>query len=212
MTQHLKNYRIFLISILYIFLLCVFFVFNYTEIRQIVLYDLRNDTNDIHVILEFKSKDRIYKRTITSKTTKIRLKKGSDLYSVEHDNQFSAKIITNNSDFYIYIFPNESVIEQNNSYLVKEAEGVYAYFIENYDYTSERNYYIFSKDNLIEKNPLVYENFTTLDFLYELQKEDVFTYNDDIQVLSTPYAGYVIKDRDERFILLSNLWDTNLIN
>jgi len=111
-----------------------------------------------------------------------------------------------------YIFPNESVIEQNNSYLVKEAEGVYAYFIENYDYTSERNYYIFSKDNLIEKNPLVYENFITLDFLYELQKEDVFTYNDDIQVLSTPYAGYVIKDRDERFILLSNLWDTNLIN
>ena len=45
-----------------------------------------------------------------------------------------------------------------------------------------------------------------------LNEEDLFFYNDDTQVLSFPYAGYVIKSRDDSLILLSNLWDINLID
>ena len=62
------------------------------------------------------------------------------------------------------------------------------------------------------KEPLISENFYSSDILYTLNEEDLFFYNDDTQVLSFPYAGYVIKSRDDSLILLSNLWDINLID
>lgn len=211
MIQVLKNYKIYCISIILLFLLCVYLMLNQTESKKIFLYDLRSNTDDIYVIFEFKTNNKIYKRKITARTKKIRLPKGSELFSVEHDNLFSTKVVLNNSNFDIYIFPNEFVREINNAYLVKEAQDVYAYFIEYYDFIKKSNYYIFSKDNVIEKLPLINDDNTSLDKLYKLQDEDLLIYNEDTQVLSSPYAGYVIKDRDNNLILLSTLWDSNLI-
>lgn len=212
MALHLRNYRIFLISLILLFFLCISLIHIQTEIMQVVLYDIRSNTNDVCVFLEFKSKKDIYRKKITEKTKKIRLRKGSELYSVEHDNLFSTKVVPGNNTCDIYIFPNAPVIDQNNFFLVKEAQGVYAYFIEYYDNIKERNYYIFSNDNKIYKNSLMSDDNTSLNILYKLQEEDLLFYNEDTQVLSSPYAGYVIKDQNNKLILLSNLWDTKLIN
>lgn len=212
MILHLRNYRVFLISIILLLFLCVFLIHIQTEIIQVVLYDIRSDTNDVCVFLEFKANNNIYRKKITEKTKKIRLKKSSELYSVEHDNLIATKVLSGNNTYEIYIFPNKSVIEQENSYLVKEAQSVYAYFVEYYDYEKERNYYIFSKDNIIDKKSFIsYEN-TSFDLLNKLQEEDLLFYNEDTQVLSFPYAGYVIKDEENNFILLSDFWDTKLIH
>lgn len=211
MILHLRNYRVFLISIILLLFLCVFLIHIQTEIIQVVLYDIRSDTNDVCVFLEFKANNNIYRKKITEKTKKIRLKKSSELYSVEHDNLISTKVLSGNNTYEIYIFPNESVIEQENSYLVKEVQSVYAYFVEYYDYEKERNYYIFSKDNIIDKKSFISDENTSFDLLNKLQEEDLLFYNEDTQVLSFPYAGYVIKDEENNFILLSDFWDTKLI-
>lgn len=210
--RHLRNYKRFSINLVLIILFFVFISCKHSGTRLFSLYDLRSDIKDIYVILEFKTNNKIYRRKITSKTKKIKLNKDSELYSIEHDTSFCTKIVAKDCDYDIYIFPNESVMEQDDYYIVKEAKDVYAYFIEYYDDINKKNFYIFSKDNKINKEPLISENFYSSDILYTLNEEDLFFYNDDTQVLSFPYAGYVIKSRDDSLILLSNLWDINLID
>ena len=93
-----------------------------------------------------------------------------------------------------------------------EVKNVYAYFIEYYDENTGNNYYIFSKDNSVEKQSKI--NYTTnyLNELQELREKDIAYYNEDVQVLAYPYAGYVVRGRDGTLLLLSTLWDNNSIN
>lgn len=208
----MKNCKIYLISVL-LFISC--FVFSNcsgTESKSIILHDYRFNDKDTLITLELKLGDRIYKQKISSHTKRIKILKDSELFSVEHNSSFCAKIVLSDNSIDIYVFPNDIVKDIYDSYVVSDANDVYAFFIECYDDVSEKNYYIFSKDNIINKKAEFNHATDWLESLQVLQDNDIACYNDDVQPLSYPYAGYVIKNRDGNFLLLSTLWENCTIN
>ena len=212
MIQHIKNYGICLINIFAVIIISMLFSCSFKETKQVNFYDYRIDDKSIFMTLGFKLQGRIYQRKISSNTKDIKLNVGSELFSIEHDSKFCTKVISNINSIDIYIFPNEIVKDNHGFYLLDEVKNVYAYFIEYYDENTEKNYYIFSKDNSIEKQSKI--NYTTnyLNELQELRDKDIAYYNEDVQALTYPYAGYVVRDRDGTLLLLSTLWDNNSIN
>ena len=212
MIRHIKNYRICLINIFVVIIILMLFSCSFKETKQVNFYDYRIDDKNTVITLGFKLQGRMYQRKITSNTKNIKLTVGSELFSIEHNSKFCRKVISDINSIDIYIFPNEIVKDNNGLYLVDEAKNVYAYFIEYYDENTGKNYYIFSKDNSIEKQSEI--NYTTnyLDELQELRDKDIAYYNEDVQALSYPYGGYVVRGRDGTLLLLSTLWDNNSIN
>ena len=212
MIQHIKNSGICLINIFAVIIISILFSCSFKETKQVNFYDYRIDDKRIFMTLEFKLQGRIYERKISLNTKNIKLNMGSELFSIEHDSKFCTKVISNINSIDIYIFPNEVVKDNHGFYLLDEVKNVYAYFIEYYDENTGKNYYIFSKDNSIEKQSKI--NYTTnyLNELQELREKDIAYYNEDVQVLAYPYAGYVVRGRDGTLLLLSTLWDNNSIN
>ena len=212
MIQHIKNYGICLINIFVVIIISMLFSCSFKETKQVNFYDYRIDDKSISITLGFKLQGRIYQREISSDTKNIKLNVGSELFSIEHDSKFCTKVISNINSIDIYIFPNEVVKDNHGFYLLNEVKNVYAYFIEYYDENNGKNYYIFSKDNSVEKQSKI--NYTTnyLNELQELRDKDIAYYNEDVQVLAYPYAGYVVRGRDGTLLLLSTLWDNNSIN
>jgi len=182
------------------------------ETKLINIYDYRIDREQIFVTLDFKLQSRTYQKKITSNTKKIKLNVDSELFSFEHNATFCTKIISTINTIDIYIFPNETVKDDNSFYILSEAKNVYAYFIEYYDNNTGKNYYIFSKDNSIEKQSEIKDTKNYLSELQELGNTDIAYYNEDRQILAYPYAGYVVKDKNKTLLLLSTLWDDTLIN
>lgn len=212
MIQHIKNYGVCLINIFVVIIISMLFSCSFKETKQVNLYDYRIDDKSISITLGFKLQGRIYQRKISSNTKNIKLNMGSELFRIEHDSKFCTKVISNINGIDIYIFPNEVVKDNHGFYLLNEVKNVYAYFIEYYDENTGKNYYIFSKDNSVEKQSKI--NYTTnyLNELQELRDKDIAYYNEDVQVLAYPYAGYVVRGRDGTLLLLSTLWDNNSIN
>nr|WP_318706824.1 hypothetical protein [uncultured Treponema sp.] len=101
---------------------------------------------------------------------------------------------------------------EDDSYVVGNANGVYAFYIEYYDSISEKNYYIFSKDNIIKKEAEIYYSDNYFNELQKVDERDIGYYNEDIQPLGYPYAGYVVRDHVGNLMLLSTLWDSYTIN
>ncbi|MBR1911977.1 MAG: hypothetical protein IJ828_06435, partial [Treponema sp.] len=180
-----------------------------TEYKSIILYDYRLEGNDTSISLGFKLQDKLYQRKISSNTKSLRIIKGSEIFSVEHESSFCTKIISSNSSIYVYIFPNGTVTSDYDSYIVSNAKGVYAFFIECSDSAARKNYYIFSKDTVIKKETEINYSENYLDKLQELGDNDIGFYNDDMQPLGYPYAGYVIQDSNGNFLLLSTLWENS---
>ncbi|WP_210120874.1 hypothetical protein [Treponema parvum] len=212
MIRHIKNYRICLINIFVVIIISMLFSCSLKETKQVNFYDYRIDDKNTFIILGFKLQGRIYQRKITSNTKNIKLNVGSELFSIEHDSEFCTKVISDVKSIDIYIFPNEIVKDNNGLYLLAEAKNVYAYFIEYYDDNTGKNYYIFSKDNSIEKQSEINYAKNYLNELQTLRDKDIAYYNEDGQPLSYPYAGYVVRSRDGTLLLLSTLWDNNSIN
>lgn len=212
MMQLIKSYKIYLISVLLIFVCLILSNCCDTEYISITLYDYRLDSNDISFTLGFKLKDKIYQRKISSNTKSVRIKKGCEIFSVEHATTFCTKLISSNSSIYVYVFPNGTVKSDYDSYIISDAKGVYAFFIEYYDSVDKRNYYIFSKDTVIKKETEIHYSENYLDKLQDLGNNDIGYYNEDMQPLDYPYAGYVIQDSTGNFLLLSTLWDNYMIN
>ncbi len=212
MTRLIKNYKICLISFFILSGCLILSACSTTECKSIVLYDYRLDNNDIGITLGLKLQDKLYYRKIFSHTKSVRIIKGSEICSVEHDSSFCAKIISSNNSINVYIFPNGIVKDDYDYYVVNDANTVYAFFIECYDSIAKRNYYIFSKDNVLKKETEILYSDNYLKKLQELGDEDIGFYNDDAQPLSYPYAGYVIQDNKGEFLLLSTLWDGYTIN
>ncbi|AIW89624.1 hypothetical protein JO41_07325 [Treponema sp. OMZ 838] len=212
MIQHIKNYGICLINIFVVIIISMLFSCSFKETKQVNFYDYRIDDKSIFMTLEFKLQGRIYQRKISSNTKNIKLNVGSELFSIEHDSKFCTKVISNINSIDIYIFPNEVVKDNHGFYLLNEVKNVYAYFIEYYDENNGKNYYIFSKDNSIEKQSKINYTPNYLNELQELRDKDIAYYNEDVQVLAYPYAGYVVRGRDGTLLLLSTLWDNNSIN
>ena len=212
MIQHIKNYGICLINIFAVIIISMLFSCSFKETKQVNFYDYRIDDKSISITLGFKLQGRIYQRKISLNTKNIKLNVGSELFSVEHDSKFCTKVISNINSIDIYIFPNEVVKDNNGFYLLNEVKNVYAYFIEYYDENTGKNYYIFSKDNSVEKQSKINCTTNYLNELQELRDKDIAYYNEDVQTLTYPYAGYVVRDRDGTLLLLSTLWDNNSIN
>ena len=212
MIRLIRNCKVCLISVL-IFIVCLALpTCSDTECKSIVLYDDRLCNNDTGITLGLKLQDKLYYRKIFSHTKSVRIIKGSEICSVEHDSSFCAKIISSNNSINVYIFPNGIVKDDYDYYVVNDANKVYAFFIECYDSVAKRNYYIFSKDNVLKKETEILYSDNYLEKLQELGDEDIGFYNDDAQPLRCPYAGYVIQDNKGEFLLLSTLWDGYTIN
>lgn len=212
MVNYLERCKIFYI-ILCLAASCVFLSnCSDTEYKSITLNDYRFDKDDTSITLGFKLQNKIYQRKIDTQTKSISIIRSSELFSVEHDSSFCTKIQLSNNNIHIYFFPNSIVTDNHNSYEISDAMGVYAFFIEYYDSVAERNYYIFSKDKIIQKETEINNSGNYLEKLQELGDKDIGFYNEDTQSLSYPYAGYVIKDSDGKFQLLSTLWDNYTIN
>ena len=212
MTRLIKNYKICLISFFLLSGCLILSTCSTTECKSIVLYDYRFDNNDIGITLGLKLQNKLYYRKFFSHTKSVRIIKGSEICSVEHDSSFCAKIISSNNSINVYIFPNGIVKDDYDYYVVNDANKVYAFFIECYDSVAKRNYYIFSKDNALKKETEILYSDNYLKKIQELGDEDIGFYNDDAQPLSCPYAGYVIQDNKGEFLLLSTLWDGYTVN
>lgn len=129
MIRLIRNCKVCLISVL-IFIVCLTLsTCSDTERKSIILYDYRLCNNDTRITLGLKLQDKLYYRKIFSHTKSVRIIKGSEICSVEHDSSFCTKIISNNSNINVYIFPNGAVKNDYDSYIVSDAKEVYAFFI-----------------------------------------------------------------------------------
>ena len=210
MIQHIKNYKIFLTKVFLIFTVMIFTGCRTDKNKKIFWYDLREKKETSKIILEFRSDNKIVKKSWYSNKTKgILLSKGNELFTVEHSSSFCTKIISSKEKIDIYVFPNNNIKSDESFYYLPENENIYAYFVEAYDFKLNKNYYIFSKDNKIDKNAEFDKVDSIILGLEKIKNEDFCVYNKDSQILAEPYAGYIIKNSEGEFLMLSTLWDTN---
>ncbi len=212
MIQYIKNYKIYLISV---FLSIVCFMLcncSNTERKSIIFHDYRINKDYVRISLCFNLQNKLYKKVISSNTKSVNILSSSELCCVEQESSFCSKIIFNEDNIHVYLFPNEIVKNEDDSYVVGNANGVYAFYIEYYDSISEKNYYIFSKDNIIKKEAEIYYSDNYFNELQKVDERDIGYYNEDIQPLGYPYAGYVVRDHVGNLMLLSTLWDSYTIN
>ena len=64
---------------------------------------------------------------------------------------YSPKKLLNNSTIEIYLYPLQEVSQRENIFYLKQVKNVEAYFIELWDKKEKKNYYIISKDNIIDR-------------------------------------------------------------
>lgn len=212
MIRNIKNCKILLITFS-----CLFFLLSCSDsVKNSVSWIDLTDGNAKGIIkLSFltKNKTTYLIKLKCLKSTIIGIDKDSVLYAVEYPSDFCLKIykpkIKNGEPkLEIYSFPTQDVLELGDKYILKKEKNVIAYFVEIWDETLKRNYYILSKDNIIDKQTKINDSMQEIDKTMMNLDEDTACYCNDEQKFPIPYNGYVVKSpTDGSYVLLETLWN-----
>lgn len=163
----------------------------------------------IEIGIKEKSGNIRYKELNIIKTQAIKFGNEEQLCSVEHDSNYCVMVNQdNNCDILeIYVYPSRNLSESSDSYVVEAIDMPVLYFIENYDETVGRNYYIFSRDNTIDKCKEIRDEIINIDDIMNSADGDVAYYNSGEQKIDVPYNGYILKSQNYgNYVFLSTLW------
>lgn len=204
MILHTNSLKIYLISILpmILFVCC-------TGARiSPVWYIIGNISTNEQISLDVVNpKGKIHSMNIPINSHKLfRLEENERIMGVEHNSSYNVLINLKSQILELYLFPQSNFTEDDEYYYVDEYPEVEFYFIEGYDSIAKRNFYIISKDNKIEKKVKFEKQIKELDVFLEKLVYDCAFYNNDEQPLSTPYNGYIIKNQQSDYVILSSLW------
>ena len=223
--KSLRKYGIFVVGILAVIICCfvVGFFFstvfsNFGGVKKNVFWcDLTGGAaNGVFEIEFMKENGSVYTRKLKcNKTDYIKVKEPAKICGNFRYGDYGAKIypeykINDYDSFEIFLFPERNVEEREKNYFVPEVleNKVVAYFVECWDEGLGKNYYVFSKDNIIEKPEVIFNAENIENLGTEFEKGDFAFYNGNEQKLGGVYNGYVVKSQvDDQFVMLSTLWD-----
>jgi len=146
------------------------------------------------------------------KTNSVKVKSNLTITGGEHLSYYNLEIyspkkLLNNSTIEIYLYPLQDVSQQENIFYLKQVKNVEAYFIELWDKKEKKNYYIISKDNIIDSNVVINKSISDFNYIIKNLHDDVAYYVNDEQEFPIPYNGYVVKSNiDNSYLFLSTLW------
>ena len=104
------------------------------------------------------------------KTNSVKVKSNLTITGGEHLSYYNLEIyspkkLLNNSTIEIYLYPLQDVSQQENIFYLKQVKNVEAYFIELWDKKEKKNYYIISKDNIIDSNVVINKSISDFNYI-----------------------------------------------
>ena len=223
--KFIRKYGFWSFCIIAVIICCLVFGFFFSPAfshisgvkKNIYWCDLTDGAAQGTIEIDFKQENgTVYTKKIKSnETSYIKVKEPVKICRTSREGSYNIKIhpeykINDYDSFEIFLFPLCEIKEQEYSYLVREnlENRVIAYFIEAWDEKQGENYYIFSKDNIIEKPEVIFKTENIENLGTKFEKNDIAFYNGHEQELAKPYNGYVVKSKvDGQFVMLSTLWD-----